>query len=182
MTLVFGHLFIGAAALGLWAAADAWQAVTGLFAAALLSVVLAIPAGVVFSTLVHEWCHFLGARIAGARYRVPARFGLFSFDFDYVGNSSAQFRTMSYGGQVGSVLAVIALCLALPLDTSGRAMLVSAAIASGVFGAMIEWPVLARVDAGMSPLEALGRIDRALLYRCAGRAAGFMLVVWLLLR
>jgi hypothetical protein len=181
MLLAVGHLLIGAATLALWAAADAWQSVTGLFAGAVLSVLLAVPAGVVFSTLVHEWCHFLGARLAGASYRVPARFGLFVFDFDYRANGVERFRLMSYGGQAGSVLAVLLLWLALPLDTAGRAMLLSAAIGSGVFGALIEWPVLARVGAGAEPLAALGEIDKALLYRSAATGSAVTLGLWLLL-
>ena len=181
LMLAVGHTLLGGGVFALWAAADAWQAVTGLFAAALLAVVMAVPAGAVFATLVHEWCHFLGARLAGARYRVPARFGLFVFDFDYAGNSVEQFRTMSYAGQAGSALGVLLLWFALPMDTAGRAMVVSAAVGSGVFGAMIEWPVLARVRAGATPLVALGGIDKDTLYRSAGTGAVAMLVLWLLL-
>jgi hypothetical protein len=179
LMLVFGQLLIGAAVLALWAAADAWQAVTGLFAAALLSVVLAVPAGLVFSTLVHEWFHFLGARLGGARYAVPARFGLFVFDFDYRASSVQSFRLMSYGGQAGSVVAVLLVWFALPMDTAGRVMLFCAAIGSGAFGALIEWPVLGRVAAGMDPLASLGRIDKALLYRSAGTASAITLALWL---
>lgn len=179
--LVGGHLLIGVSLFCLWAAADAWQAVTQLRAAALLSVLAAIPAGFVFGTLVHEWCHFAGARLSGARYRIPERFGLFVFDFDFRNNGLSQFFAMSYGGQVGSVLAVLILAVALPLDTAGRAMVIAACIGGGVFGAMIEWPVLARTRRSGDPLAELGKIDKNTLYRSAGGASAATLLSWLLL-
>jgi hypothetical protein len=179
--LVVVHLLVGVSVLSLWAAADAWQAVTGLAAASLLSVLAAIPAGLVFSTLVHEWCHLLGARLAGAVYTVPAKPGLFVFNFDFAQNSLAQFRSMSYGGQAGSVLAVLLVWWALPLDTAGRAMLFSASVGGGAFGALIEWPVLARVSAGGDPLAELSKIDRGLLYRNATIAGALTLVLWALI-
>lgn len=179
LQLVAVHLLAGVTVLALWAATDAWQAVTGLAAASLLSVLAAIPAGLVFSTLVHEWSHLLGARLAAARYSIPAKPGLFVFNFDFAHNSVQQFRTMSLGGQAGSVLAVLLIWSALPLDTAGRAMLFCATVGSGVFGALIEWPVLARVSAGGDPLAELSKIDRALLYRNATIAGALTLVLWL---
>jgi hypothetical protein len=181
LQLAVVHLLVGMTVLSLWAATDAWQAVTGLAVASLLSVLAAIPAGLVFSTLVHEWCHLLGARLAAAAYTVPAKPGLFVFNFDFAQNSLAQFRTMSFGGQGGSLLAVLLVWWALPLDTAGRAMLFSASVGSGAFGALVEWPVLARVSAGGDPLAELSKIDRALLYRNAAIAGALTLALWLLI-
>lgn len=179
--LAVGHLLIGVSFFCLWAAADAWQAVTQLGVAALLSVLAAIPAGFVFGTLVHEWCHFAGARLSGARYTVPSRFGLFVFDYDFRNNGLSHFFAMSYGGQAGSVLAVLLLAIALPLDTAGRAMLVAACVGAGVFGAMIEWPVLARTRRSGDPVGELGKIDKSTLYRSAGASSVATLACWLLL-
>lgn len=178
--LVGGHLLIGVAALCLWAAADTWQAVTQLPVAALLSVLAAIPAGFVFGTLVHEWCHFAGARLSGARYTVPARFGLFVFDYDFRNNGLSQFFAMSYGGQAGSALAVLLLLVSVPTDTAGRAMLVAACVGAAVFGGMIEWPVLARTRRSGDPVGELAKIDKGTLYRSAGGASVATLAAWLL--
>lgn len=179
--LIGGHLLIGVALLCLWAAADTWQAVTQFRAAALLSVLAAIPAGFVFGTLLHEWCHFAGARLSGARYTVPSRFGLFVFDYDFRSNGLSQFFAMSYGGQAGSALAVLLLAVAVPTDTAGRAMLVAACVGAGVFGAMIEWPVLARTRRSGDPVAELAKIDKATLYRSAGGSSVATLAAWLLL-
>ncbi len=179
--LVGGHLLIGVTVLCLWAAADTWQAVTQLPVASLLSVLAAIPAGFVFGTLVHEWCHFAGARLSGARYSVPGRFGLFVFEYDFRNNGLSQFFAMSYGGQVGSALAVLLLAISLPTDTAGRAMLLAACVGAGVFGAMIEWPVLARTRRSGDPVGELAKIDKGTLYRSAGGSAVATLASWLLL-
>lgn len=182
MKLAFAHLFVVFAMLTLWAAADASQAVTGLALSGLLSVGMAIVAAVVFSTVVHEWCHFLGAKFSGAAYTIPTTLGLFVFNFDFASNSLAQFYTMSRAGQAGSWLAVLLLYLAVPLDTAGRVMLVCAAIGSAVFAGLIEWPVLRRTRLSGNPLLELARIDRALLYRSAAIASGLTLLLWLLAR
>lgn len=180
MKLAFAHLFVVFAMLSLWAAADASQAVTGLALSKLLSVGMAIVAAVVFSTAVHEWCHFLGAKFSGAAYTLPTTLGLFVFNFDFERNSLAQFYTMSRAGQAGSWLAVLLLYLAVPLDTAGRVMLVCAAIGSAVFAGLIEWPVLRRTRLSGNPLLELARIDRAVLYRSAAIATGLTLLLWLL--
>ena len=69
LSLGIGHLALLTAVLSVWTATDAWRLITGLAVAGALSVLAAIPAGVVFSTLLHEWCHLLGARLARAAYR-----------------------------------------------------------------------------------------------------------------
>ena len=99
LMLVLAHLLAIVATFALWAAADAWQSATGIAAASVLSVLAAIPAGVVFATLVHEWGHFAGARVSGARYTVPRKVGLYAFDYDFSANSIPQFFSMSWGGQ-----------------------------------------------------------------------------------
>jgi hypothetical protein len=181
LVLVLAHLLVAMAVLSMWAAADAWQRVTGLALASVLAVATALPAGVVLATLLHEWGHLAGARLAGARYGIPGKPGLFVFDFDFERNTAQQFLTMSYGGQIGGALAVLLLCFALPLDSAGRAMLVSAAAGAAVFAAAIEWPVIGRTRAGANPREELGRIDRATLYGGASKGLAATFVFWLVL-
>jgi len=181
LVLVGTHLLVAMLVLSMWAAADAWQAVTGFALASLLSVLTAFLAGFVLGTLVHEWGHFLGARRTGAGYTIPGKPGLFVFNFDFARNSASQFLTMSYGGQLGGALAVLLLWLAVPTDTAGRAMLVAAAGGGAVFAAAIEWPVIRAVRAGGEPATALGRIDRAVLQGSALKGLVATLALWLLL-
>jgi len=180
--LVLAHVFAGVAALALWAAADAWQAATGLAAASLLSVLAALPAGFVFATLVHEWGHFAGARIAGARYTVPEKVGLFAFNFDFGANSVQQFLSMSWGGQIGGAISIGLLWAALPLDTAGRCMVVASAIGAFFFAGRIEWPVLARTRVSGNPLAELSRIDRSTIYSSARTGLVATVLGWLVLR
>ncbi len=180
--LVLAHVFAAVAALSLWAAADAWQAATRLMAASLLSVFAAIPAGFVFATLVHEWGHFAGARVVGARYTVPEKIGLFAFNFDFGANSVRQFLSMSWGGQIGGAVSIGLLWAALPLDTAGRCMVVASAIGAFFFAGMIEWPVLARTRVSGNPLAELSRIDRATIYGSARTGLVAAVLSWLVLR
>ena len=165
LMLVLAHLLAIVATFALWAAADAWQSATGIAAASVLSVLAAIPAGVVFATLVHEWGHFAGARVSGARYTVPRKLGLYAFDYDFSSNSIPQFFSMSWGGQVGGAVAIALLWAALPQDTAGRCMVVASAIGAFFFAGMIEWPVLMRTRTSGNPLAELSRINRDTLYR-----------------
>lgn len=181
LAIVFVHLFAAVGTFALWAAADAWQGVTGLKAASLLSIIAAVPAGFVFATLVHEWGHFAGARLAGARCGVPGKIGLYAFEYDFSANSVPQFLSMSWGGQAGGALAIVLLWFALPLDSAGRCMVLASAVGSFFFAGMIEWPVLSRVRQSGNPLAELGRIDRAVIYRSARTGALAAAVSWLLL-
>ena len=79
LVLIVSHLLVAMLVLSMWAAADTWQAVTGLALASLLSVLTAFLAGFVLGTLVHEWGHFLGARRAGASYTIPGDTSITSF-------------------------------------------------------------------------------------------------------
>jgi hypothetical protein len=176
------HALVAVVALALFAAADSWNTVTGLGIAGLLCIVTAVLAGVALPTLVHEWFHYLGARFAAAAFDIPSRQGLFVFNWDFGSNSVKQFYIMSAAGTVGSVLAVILLWSAVPADSWGRAVLHGAALASLVYSALIEWPVIRRVRRGGEPLAELSKIDKPLLRRsfyiatAAGIATAFIAV------
>lgn len=181
VVILLAQLFVAAWAFALWAAADAWQALTRLPVATALSVLTALPAGLVFATLVHEWGHFAGARVAGARCTVPAKVGLYAFNYDFAKNSLRQFLAMSWGGQAGGLLAIFALAVLLPLDTPGRCMVLAASVGAFFFAGMIEWPVLARVGRSGNPLAELSRIDRGVIRRGAGAGVAAAALSWLLL-
>jgi len=174
------HFPLALVAFTLWAAADSWYLLTGLGIASVLSIITAIVAGTSVSLVIHEWLHFAGAAASGAAYKIPAKQGLFVFDFNYGENSLRQFNIMSWTGQAGSWLIVAALLLAIPLDNAGRVMLVAAAIGNAVFGAAIEWPVLRRAQASGDPLAELSKIDKDVLMRSflMGVAAAVLFWLW----
>lgn len=159
------HFVIWLGALAVFAAADSWSAVTGLQFAAFLAVLAAIVAGTTSTTLIHEWFHFLGARVSGGRYGIPAKKGLFVFDWHYGENSLKQFYIMSVAGSLGSAVGITLLWIAVPTDTPARAALTAAAVASFAYGAVIEWPVLKRTRISGDPLAELSKIDTGVLTR-----------------
>ncbi len=159
------HALVFLLALSAFAAADSWNTVTGLGIAGLLCIVTAALAGVTTATLVHEWFHYLGAWYCGARFDIPSRQGLFVFNWDFGSNNVRQFLTMSIAGSVGGILSVVLLWYAVPADTWGRAALRGAAVASVIYAALIEWPVIRRIRRGGDPLAELSKIDKALLSR-----------------
>jgi hypothetical protein len=173
------HLVVLVAAFSLWAAADTWLIVTGLALASLLAVLTAAIAGLAVTTVMHEWCHFLGAKLSGAAYKTPRQLGVFVYEFNFEKNTVHQFYMMSLGGQLGGMLAIIILLLAIPLDNSGRYMLVAATAGSVIFAAVIEWPVLRRTRESQQPLVELSRIDRATIKQASLAGISSAAAIWL---
>ncbi len=160
--LAAAHALVLLAALSLFAAADSWTVVTGLGMATLLGIATGALAGVVVANLVHEWFHYFGARCVGAAFEVPSRLGLFLYDWDFAANSRRQFLTMSVAGSIGGFVAIILIWNAVPTDNWGRAALLSGVIASVVFAALIEWPVIRRVREGADPFVELAKVPAGL--------------------
>jgi hypothetical protein len=159
------HALVFVVALSLFAAADSWSTVTGLGIATVLCVVTGALAGITITTLVHEWFHYLGARYSGAAYDIPDKQGLFLYNWDFTHNSVRQFLMMSVAGSVGGILALGILWTSVPADSWGRAALQGGAIASVVFAAYIEWPVIRRVRISRDPLAQMSKIDQRVLSR-----------------
>ena len=151
------------AALTLWAASDAWFQVTGLWAAELLSAADGIFVGYVVAAIFHEWGHYLGARFSGAQTTrtLPKNLtNLFRFSFDFGKNSSTQFHSMSFGGWVGHWTILLLIFMILPLDTLGRAALVSSLFGFAIFATFIETGVLRKTFGGKEPAQALGELSK----------------------
>lgn len=157
------HALVLLLAFGLFAAADSWRLLSGLGIASALALVTGALAGITFTTLVHEWFHYLGARFSGGAYGIPAKKGLFVYDWDFASNNVNQFFFMSIAGTIGGVVSLLLLWLSLPADTLGRAAVFGGAVAGFVFGSVIEWPVLRRVRFGGEPLAELSKINQRVL-------------------
>lgn len=169
---------VALAAFSMWAATDAWQAVTQLPLANVLSILTAVIAGITVSTVIHEWFHFAGAKLGGSSYTIPSKTGLFIYDYDYTNSTVRQFYIMSLAGQLGSVVAIIGLYWLIPTDTSGRFMLIAAAIGSALFGGAIEWPVMLRTRHSHNPLAELSKITPGVFGRSLSFGAISGLVVF----
>jgi len=163
--LALAHSLVLLVSLSLFGAADAWTAVSGLAIASVLGVVSGALAGIAVANLVHEWFHFLGALFVRGRYTVPDKIGLFLYDWDFERNNVRQFEIMSVAGSIGGLFAIYFLWNAVPSDSTGRAALHAGAMASFVFAAFIEWPVLHRTRHSGKPLEELSKINGRVLTR-----------------
>lgn len=159
------HLLLWVLVFSLYAAADSWYLLTKLGLALLLSVVTGLLAGITTTTLVHEWFHLLGAWRSGGAYSIPAKPGLFVYDWKFADNTVGQFNIMSVAGSVGGAIALLLLWYALPVPNPGRAAVLAGAAASFAFAGAIEWPVLARTRHSRDPLAELSKITPPVLLR-----------------
>jgi hypothetical protein len=164
------HALFWILALGLFAAADSWRILSDFAFASFFSLVTGVLAGLVTTTLIHEWGHYVGARRSKGAYTIPEKPGVFVYDWDFRNNSVDQFHTMSIAGSIGGAVALILVWTLLPADTIGRIAVHAGAIAGFVFAAVIEWPILKRTRAGADPMTELGKIDQAVLTRAFGAA------------
>ena len=173
------HFLAALLVLSLFAAAVSWSMVSGLGLASALSVATGALAGITLSTLVHEWFHYAGARYAGASFTVPKKLGLFLYDWHFEKNDQHQFLVMSVAGSVGGFLSLLFLWYAVPADNWGGAALRAGVIASIVFAALVEWPVVRRVREGADPTTELANIPGR-LRRCfvIASAAGILATLY----
>lgn len=177
------HLVMLLGALTLWAAADTWAAASSLGIATLLAVANAIVAATIIAGIVHEWGHYVGARVAGARTQVldkPINY-FFIFQFPFEHNDRDQFLAMSWGGILAPWLPVAIVAASIPIDNASRAMLLAAFVTRAVQVGVFEVPVAGRARKGGDPQ---GELERQLLggfsqSRYAGLVVGAL--VWLAL-
>ena len=152
---------IAAAAISIWAAADTWHLVTGIWFAQAISIVNAIFVGYVLGALLHEWGHYTGAKLSSASApRVkPKGTSLFRFNFDMAANSQRQFHWMSFGGWVFHWGLLLLLVMAIPFDSLGRIALVSSVFGFIIYATVIETGILRQTLGGSDPAETLGQLS-----------------------
>jgi len=169
---------IALAALSLFAAADAWYALSGLTAAALLSVLDGLAVGYGLGLLAHEWGHFAGARWGGGiapTTKITQLFPIFLLDMNR--SPDRAFKAMSLGGNIAHWSVVALFLLWAPLDAPGRVALGCGAFAFAFGASTTEFPVIGRWFAGASPVESFKGLTGAKLRRnrWIGYAAGALL-------
>jgi hypothetical protein len=176
------HLVAVLSALTLWGAADAWAVASGWSLALAVSVANAAVAAHVIASIAHEWGHFAGARLSGARSPVlekPANY-FFMFDFPFDQTDTREFVWMSWGGIVAPWLLVVATVVLVPIDTLGRLTLLAAFAMSAARASFFEVPIVTRARQSGEPRAELGRELAAGGLASATRLAwGVGAVVWL---
>ncbi|MXY04588.1 MAG: hypothetical protein F4171_14795 [Gammaproteobacteria bacterium] len=156
------------AGLALFGGAEAWAAASGLALAQVVAVGNALVAGWVITSVLHEWGHYTGAKLArAAAPRVkPPGFSFFRYRFDLERNTLGQFTAMSLGGNVAHWGVFAAAFLLLPMATLAQSGFVAATFAFAVFASVIEWPIIARTNwGGLLPSKAFGHINRSFIRR-----------------
>ncbi len=172
------HLVMAMAAITLWGAADAWAVASGWGLAQAVALANAAIAAIVLVSLVHEWGHYAGARLAGAEAPVFPKPVRYFFLFDR--NDRRQFLWMSAGGILAPWALVVLAVLCVPIDNASRAMLLAALVARAVQIAVFEVPVALNTAQGAEPRAELERQVKAgglVRGRWIGLAAGAL--VWL---
>ncbi len=156
------------AGLALFGGAEAWAAASGLVLAKVVAVGNALVAGWVITSVLHEWGHYAGAKLArAAAPRVkPPGFSFFRYRFDLEKNSLGQFTAMSLGGNVAHWGVFAAAFVLLPMSTLAQSGFVAATFAFAVFASVIEWPIIARTNwGGLLPSKAFAHINRSFIRR-----------------
>ena len=181
------HFAMVFGALTLWGAALTWAQVTGSTLAQIVAVANAFVAAYVISSTIHEWGHFTGARLSGAKSPVrdkPLRH-FFMFDFAMEENDLRQFTWMSWGGIIAPWVAVFLALVFVPLGTLSGAVLVSTLIAKAAGAGLFEIPVVTGAAVSGDPGAELSKATMTGTLETAGRngkwigLAAFVLI-WLI--
>jgi len=180
--VILRDVALGAFFLSLFAAAESWATVSRLALASLLSVVDGLLVGVVTGALVHEWGHFIGARLGGghAPLKPLTKFPPL-YDFDYANNDGRAFLWMSYGGNFAHAALVLAYLALVPTRSMGTAALVAGAFGFAVFSSLVEIPVIQQARRGVPGLEALGVIPKDFVARYLPWAVGAAFAAYVVL-
>jgi len=153
------HFVAVMGAITLWGAADAWATVSGWSIAQAVAIANAFIAAYITTSIVHEWGHLAGARLAGAKSPVhekPVNY-FFMFDFPFDANDTRQFVWMSWGGILAPWLLVVATLLFVPIDSISRATLLAVLAARAAAVVFFEVPITLRAARGGDPRVELGR-------------------------
>ena len=171
--MVLRDLAVVFAALSIWAAADTWYAVTGLWLAQAVAIGDAILVGLLLTALFHEWGHYVGARSAGANVCrvIPKSLSLFRFKFDYAENDHNQFHRMTYGGHIGHWAITLLIFFALPMDTLSRIALVGGMLGFVAFATFLEYHILRDTWDGADPGKRLAALTEKDFQQAAGVGA-----------
>jgi len=116
-----------------------------------IAMLLIIPVGFVSAYvscyLVHEWGHYIGARISGADVPLGSPSGIALGLFDPTCYSVPQFQAMSWGGVAGYTLTALALLSTYQAHLPHQAMAVGA-VAFVMQSWSVDLPIILRIQRG----------------------------------
>ena len=136
-------------------AAHSWSQTTGNDFRYYATAAWAFLCGLIFSHIIHEWCHYAGALIAKSTLVLKPRIHPIFFEFDLETNTSRQFLCLSLAGLLGNFLLLAALISSAVPGSIVSVSLLAAVCGQLVFVVMVELPVSIEVITGKNPLSVL---------------------------
>ena len=148
--------------LSLWGVSDYWAAESELILALGLALINSVVAGTIIASILHEWGHFLGARLSGSNSPLLEKtFSFFFFNFKDEGNTKSQFLQMSLGGPLANWSLVIGVFLLLPLETWSQILLIATMLSIAVSVSIFEVPIMLRLKDGEPSVIIQRRLEEA---------------------
>jgi len=151
------HFAMVFGALTMWGAAETWAQTTGWGIAQVVAIGNAFVAGFIIPSTVHEWGHFLGARLSGSASPVldeaQNHFAMFDFKMDQ--NDIDQFSWMSWGGILAPWVPVLLAAMFVPLELTSGAVLFATLFSKAVGVAAFEVPITLEAGRTGEPGAAL---------------------------
>jgi len=145
------------ASLTLFGAAHTWAVSSGWSIALGTGVAAAFIAGMVLSSIFHEWGHYAGAALSGSTIKIadqPSDYYFF-LGFNPKKNSKRQALWMTWGGLSGSWLLVIGVLVFVPMNSWISAVLLATAVGRAVNASYFEVPIALRTLKGHDFKQAL---------------------------
>ena len=148
--------------LSLWGVSDYWAAESELILALGLALINSVVAGTIIASILHEWGHFLGARLSGSNSPLLEKtFFFFFFNFKDEGNTKSQFLQMSLGGPLANWSLVIGVFFLLPLETWSQILLIATMLSIAVSVSIFEVPIMLRLKDGEPSVIIQKRLEEA---------------------
>lgn len=141
----------------LFGSAHTWAANSGWALALAAGVASAFIAGMVLSSIFHEWGHFAGAAVSGSTIKIldqPSGY-FFFLGFNPKANSTGQALWMTWGGLFGSWTLVLMVALLIPMDSWMSAVLLATVIGRAVNASVFEVPIAWKTHHGHDFKESL---------------------------
>jgi hypothetical protein len=141
--LLLRDIALAATLLGVALAADSWASSSDFVLAAGIAGVVGFAAAFGMYAPLHEWGHYLGAKLTGGRAPrngLTRIFPMFHFDMDR--STCAQAAAVGIGGSAFTLLLALAIWTWPDGDSTGLLGMRLAMVYVMVSTAVIEWPII----------------------------------------
>lgn len=171
------------AALTLFGAAYSWAQLTSWPIAVISAIAMAFFSARAIAALLHEWGHWLGTFLSGAKHQVfeTPKDLFFIFNFDMANNSTKQFLWMSWGGLGVSLLLPILAINLITLDAWASVAFAATLAGIAVNVAIFELPIaLNTASSGQAEQELTKRFNEVGVPSLPGLVVGVLLFLLLI--